>query len=613
MQRHRFSSLPGWLTPASMVSLCAFAPAQNSGLDWLRFLGGPRADVAGFPNGLHVDAQGDIWVGGADRINAPAAATVHRLSGTGTLAMSVALGSSGLSRSNAIVTDASGQLVYVAGRTTDPALPVTANAVQPMLRGSRDMFFAVFDAATLGILYLTYLGGDGDDLAVDLEVTPQGRAWLYGISSSSNFPTTPNAFQPINAGGYDAVLACIDPGTAGPAGLVYGICFGSSGNEPGGNLSDLHLDQNGVLTFFGDTDGPGFSALTTPGAFQRTFGGVVDAFVARLDPQQAPSSQLLYCSLFGGNGRDVGNAMEVSGNLVTLGGWTDSTTLPTSQPGLPPAVQPAPGGALDAFCAQLDLGAVGTAALRYCSYLGGSGDDGANDLVLDDAGNIVLTGATGSAGLSTPGSFQGGITPGGSGFLARIDPVVGRLLYCSYLGDASGSTVGMLLRAAEGGAMVMAGHTSASGLPVTMGSTSSGAQDQFVARWNLQPDGAARCLSGSGAPFRGSLDATSWPATGNTGFSLLAGGAPQNNCATTFGLLVGSPAPCAPLPVPPFGTLLLARPVPLQFLLAASGRAELSISLAGVPVGASAAFQCVWFEPCPSLVSATSALEITVR
>jgi len=69
----------------------------------------------------------------------------------------------------AIGTDSSGN-VYVAGTTSSPALPVSSTAAQTTYGGGTfddltgDVFVAKFSPAG-ALLYLTYLGGAGDDVA----------------------------------------------------------------------------------------------------------------------------------------------------------------------------------------------------------------------------------------------------------------------------------------------------------------------------------------------------------------------------------------------------------------------------------------------------------------
>ena len=410
----------------------------------------------------------------------------------------------------------------------------------------------------------------------------------------------------------DLVLARVDP--FGTPFLQYATYFGGNAEEPRGNSSDLHVNANGVLTFFTDTDSTDMP--TTGNAWQSAFaGGLADAVVTRFDPN-AVGNEVVYCTYFGSAGFENGNAMDVAGDVVAIAGFTDSVALPTGLVGNPPAVQRFKRRAHDAYLAVLDLAAPAVAQVRYCTYYGGAGSDGANDLVLDAGGHVTLTGPTGSGNLTTTaGSFM----PQWTGviahaYVARIDPQQGRLLYASYLGDPSGGTAGSLAHADGLGGVVVAGNTQAPGLPVTLGSAMAG-DDWFVARFNQLPDGAARCgdatASASGRSFIG---ITGRPLSGNL-VGITAGGAPQSSCTVLGALLLSSGVDCAGVTVPGLPTLHLTLPVPLALSAnPAAGRAEVTLPLAGVPAGARVGFQYAWFAPCEAEpLSTTNALEMTVQ
>ncbi|MBK1733649.1 hypothetical protein CKO41_18185 [Thiococcus pfennigii] len=129
------------------------------------------------------------------------------------------------------------------------------------------------------------------------------------------------------------------------------------------------------------TDFPDVNAL------QPTPAGEGDAFAAKID---ATGSTLVYATYFGGSGLDIAYDIAVdSGGNAYLSGRTASTDLPTQR-----ALQPASGGEEDGFVAKID--AAGS-ALVYATYLGGSGEDIAHGIALDDTGSAYITGSTASS------------------------------------------------------------------------------------------------------------------------------------------------------------------------------------------------------------------------
>lgn len=98
--------------------------------------------------------------------------------------------------SRAIAVDQSGR-VYITGHTLSAQFP-TRNAMQGKSGGISchalgggsfplDAFVAGFDA--LGTLeFSTYLGGDGNDIGLDIAVDGDGNLYIVGETSSANFP-----------------------------------------------------------------------------------------------------------------------------------------------------------------------------------------------------------------------------------------------------------------------------------------------------------------------------------------------------------------------------------------------------------------------------------------
>jgi hypothetical protein len=160
-----------------------------------------------------------------------------------------------------------------------------------------------------------------------------------------------------------------------------------------------------------------------------------DVFVAKLDPT---GQRLLSVALLGGSGDDFATsiAIDEAGN-ATIAGYTNSHAFPVvngaqSTPGggsCGTAQQPQP--CFDSFVAKLN--ADGT-EWTYITYLGGSGDDLANSIAVDVAGNAVIVGTTTSLDFPVFGKESKGWHDGATDcFVAGIDPA-GRLVFSSVFG-----------------------------------------------------------------------------------------------------------------------------------------------------------------------------------
>src|SRR5207244_8793930 len=114
--------------------------------------------------------------------------------------------------------------------------------------GAHDAFLTKLDAAGSGLVYSTYLGGNGDDYGQGVAVDSAGSAYATGYTVSTNFPTTTGAFQTTNGGSSDAFVTTLNP--AGSA-LVFSSYLGGSGNDFGVGIA---VDSGGSAYVTGNTE-----------------------------------------------------------------------------------------------------------------------------------------------------------------------------------------------------------------------------------------------------------------------------------------------------------------------------------------------------------------------
>jgi uncharacterized repeat protein (TIGR01451 family) len=96
---------------------------------------------------------------------------------------------------------------YITGFTYSTDFP-TLNPIQPTNHGNADTFVTKIKADGSALLFSTYLGGSGWDVANGIVVDSAGNAYITGYSNSTDFPTL-NPLQPTNHGSYDAFVTKI--------------------------------------------------------------------------------------------------------------------------------------------------------------------------------------------------------------------------------------------------------------------------------------------------------------------------------------------------------------------------------------------------------------------
>jgi len=135
--------------------------------------------------------------------------------------------------------------------------------------------------------------------------------------------------------------------------------------------------------------------------------------------------------------------------------------------------------------------------LLYATYLGGSSVDEANGIARDAAGNIYLTGSTGSSDFPHTTGAAHAIGASRDAFVVKLDPSGRQILYATHFGGNSIEQAAGIAVDAGGFAHVV-GSTSGQGFPVTFGRCLDIWQSTFYVR--LNPDGtpaSATCLDDS--------------------------------------------------------------------------------------------------------------------
>jgi hypothetical protein len=176
-----------------------------------------------------------------------------------------------------LTVDANGDS-YVPGTTTSKDFPTTPSALQGSSGGGKnDGYLVELNAEGTLLEYGTYVGGAGDDTAGSVRVNDGGEAVMSGMTSSTDFPVTSDAFQPRFGGGpNDAFVLWLDLGTSS---LRYSSYLGGM-RDDGSSGAGLGLASDGTATVPGFTTSANFP--TTPGAFQRRPAGSNDIFVFRI-------------------------------------------------------------------------------------------------------------------------------------------------------------------------------------------------------------------------------------------------------------------------------------------------------------------------------------------
>ena len=166
------------------------------------------------------------------------------------------------------------------------------------------------------LVYSSYLGGLSTDQCLSIAVDSAGSAYVAGSTASTNFPG-PGSFQNAKDAFTDAFVLKMSPDGKS---FVYATYLGGNGDD---FANAVAIDSAGNAYVGGQTGSGSFPR--TPGAFQESKDGGLDAFIAKLNPT---GTALVYSTyLGGGNNEQVYSIAVDAAGAAYVAGRTDSTTF----------------------------------------------------------------------------------------------------------------------------------------------------------------------------------------------------------------------------------------------------------------------------------------------
>ncbi|MCX7697083.1 MAG: SBBP repeat-containing protein [Bacteroidales bacterium] len=365
--------------------------------------------------------------------------------------------------------------LLISGYTNSTNFPTTTNAYQQTLMGASDGFVTCMTYTLNNLVFSTLLGGSNVDKIKALGTDQNENIYVGGITTSSNFPITQNAFQttlssnqacfvtkltptgdslifstflqgnnmqelvalevynskPIVAGYTNSQNFPLTPGTFQTPSANYDI-FVTRLNNNGSNIersarfggsqeeytSDLEIDQFGQIYICGKTNSSGFPI--TSNAIQTTYRGANDGFFVKMD---SAFSHILYSTYFGGH--KLENVYKMNYDPYTKNVCIVGSTYSFDFPISPNAFQQNNKGSMDGFIMKINPN--GEIVKYYSTYLGGSTYDEIKDIVMlfmysnqNYTTKEYVIGYTSSFDFyTTPDAFQFTINPF-DGFIMRL-------------------------------------------------------------------------------------------------------------------------------------------------------------------------------------------------
>lgn len=336
--------------------------------------------------------------------------------------------------------------LFSAGTVFGDSFPTTfAGAYDTLFAGTPapgivDVILTKYTADGTAQIYSTYLGGDETETPHSLIVNSQNELCMYGVTSSSNFPTTTNAYQ-------DQLM--------------------------GGSLLDWPF--NGTL-----------------------FASGTDLYVARFS---LDGSQLLASTFVGGTANDGVNYIQPNGNVYdslvfNYGDYFRGEIMVDSLDNIYVASStrsndfPIVGGFDNTFNGTQD-GVIlklppDLTALTFSSFVGGAGMDAAYNVKLDDTLNVYITGGTTSNDfITTPGAYSGTYNGGlCDAFIMKINPTASNVINSTFVGTPEYDQ-SYFMQIDRVGKVFIYGQTAGTGSwPVSAGVYNNPNSGQFISKFS---------------------------------------------------------------------------------------------------------------------------------
>ena len=372
---------------------------------------------------------------------------------------------------------------YVAGFTDSTDFPIVGTSISSppttISPGGYMGFVSKLSSDGTALIYSDYIGGSSRaEFPYSIAVDTNGYAYAAGNTGSEDFPITSNAYQTEllsnPPGTYSAFLSKI---SSDGQSLLYSTYFGSDGyNQVGGVAVDGA--QNAYIVGMAS---PGSVATvatfpTTSTAIQTAFGGSGtslsgNAFLARIDTTQSGTDSLIYSTLLGGSGGDLGYGIAIDENQnAFIVGMTCSQDFPLTESTAYQTANPN----CTSFLTQIDTTQFGRAGLIYSTLFGGTSSycgaaDSITSVALDVDHKVYVAGQTDCPDFpSTTGVTY---SPDNREYVAKFDTSQSgsnALLYSTLItgSDDFCEWVCAVAVDANGNAYV-GGRTNSSSLPVT--------------------------------------------------------------------------------------------------------------------------------------------------
>lgn len=347
--------------------------------------------------------------------------------------------------------------LFAGGTAFNVGYPTTLGAFDPSFNGVAgggitDVVITRYDSTGTNLIYSTYIGGNATETVHSLIANENNELYLYGATSSLNFPTDTNSYDNTFNGGtpvyfisngsnftngtdiYVAKLSAngtsllgstylggsLNDGINSTTSLNYDTLMNNYGDQYRG---EIMLDQYNNCYIASSTSSPNFPIVN---GFDSILNGNQDAIIIKLN---SDLSDVFWSTYLGGDNVDAGFSVKVdSSGYVYVCGGTASINFKTTPGAIDTSYL---GGIADGYITKIDTNG---SQIIASTLLGTSNYDQCYFVEIDRFGSIYTVGQTRGAFpiVNTPYN-----NPNSSNFIVKMDNNLSSIIYSSVIGNGN--------------------------------------------------------------------------------------------------------------------------------------------------------------------------------
>lgn len=347
--------------------------------------------------------------------------------------------------------------LFAGGTVFNNGYPTTLGAFDSSFNGSTgagltDVCITRYNSSGTNLVYSTYIGGDATETVHSIIANEDNELFLYGATSSLNFPTTLNSYVDTFSGGTsvyyvsngsnfvngtDIYIAKLSANGVNLLGSTYLGGSQNDGVNSTANLSydslmnnysdqyrgEIMLDKLGNCYLTSSTKSSDFPILN---GFDNQLNGNQDAVVLKLN---SDLSELKWSTYLGGDNKDAGYSIKVDTNsFVYVCGGTSSNNFPTTLGTINSSFL---GGKADGYITKIDSNG---SQILASTLLGTNDYDQCYFIEIDRHGSIYTVGQTRGVFPLVNATYN---NPNSSSFIVKLNNDLNTTYYSTVFGNGN--------------------------------------------------------------------------------------------------------------------------------------------------------------------------------